>query len=239
MWSRNSPSAQLRREVVKERLVNAIQPLLTSAGFSAVNADVSYRSVAQRVDVLSFEFFPTEKLAKWGLPRNSFSLEAGCFFKFLPPIFGSVDGSEPRHLRPAMCHVRLSPSRTLWQLRARHSPNVWAVHEAGKNLDRCVGDAVKVVESKVIPWFLRFDELRELERTLISDDEDMQRGWGFGAKASPVRALLLGLVAAKLGHADVARPNLLLASRSPGLNELAGNDRPLNAALSALSALSR
>lgn len=224
------------RTVVDEGLKTKLQPLLSDAGFGLFRGGAARRVVGERVDVLGIESFSRNKLLEWGLPANSFSLEAGCFFSFLQPLFGREVVQEK--ITPQMCHVRVTPGRQVWQWRARHSPNVWAVDDEGKNLERCLDDAADVIKKSVLPWFSRFGDLNSLERVLLEEPEEMRRWWGFGAKGSPVRSLLTGLVAARLGHAEIARVHLRRALESPGLNDLAGSDAPLRAASEALKQLS-
>lgn len=226
----------LQREVVRARLQQGLQPLLTARAFSGFQNDVSTRATPTRTDVVAVQFFPKGKLAKWGLPSNSFSVAVGSQFSFLPAVFGKEAG-QSKQPNPALCHVRLTPSRGIWQLRGRRHPNIWVVDENGKNLEKCAEDAARVLSTAVLPWFSRFDDLQELERTLLEDEEQFDKAWGFGRKGSPLRKLLLGLVAAQLKHFDIARDNLNQAVEHHGLVELAGSDEPLHMARKVLAAI--
>lgn len=208
----------LARRDVQEKLRQVLWPVLESVGFG-IRGDVATRQLGERTDALAVQFFPPSKLASWGLPINSFSLEAGCFFSYLPRMDG-LGEQEP--IDPLACHVRLTPHRTMWQFRARQSPNIWAVDERGRNLGKCAQDATRVARDVVVPWFSTFDNIDRLKRLLLQEAEDFQKGWGFGRLGSPVRCLLGGLVAAKAGDKAVARDYLLRALASPALAEPEG-----------------
>lgn len=227
-----SGSRSIGRAVVEEGLKARLQPLLSAGGFGLFEGRVANRVVGERTDVLGLEFFSRSKLSAWGLPPNSFSLEAGCFFTFIPSVFGG-EVAQGR-ISPQMCHIRVTPGRQMWQWRARRSPNVWAVDDEGKNLEKCLDDAADITRRSILPWFSQFDDLGNFERVLLEESEEMRSGWGFGAKGSPVRALLTGLVATRLGHSEIARAHLMQALESQGLNDLAGSDGPLRAAREAL-----
>lgn len=208
----------LARRDVQDRLRQVLWPMLESVGFG-IKGDVATRQLGERTDALAVQFFPANKLATWGLPMNSFSLEAGCFFSYLPRMDG-LAAQEP--IDPLACHVRLTPHRRMWQFRARKSPNIWAVDERGRNLDRCAQDATRVAMDIVVPWFSTFDDIDRLKRLLLDEPEDFQKAWGFGRLGSPVRCVLGGLVAAKTGDKAVARDYLQRALASPALAEPEG-----------------
>lgn len=129
------------RKDVQERLRQELTPLLEAAGFGKFRGPVATRAVGDRTDAFGIQFFPRTKLSNWGLPLNSFSLEAGCFFSYFPRLDGADEGAP---VDPLACHLRMTPRRRIWQFAARGSPNVWAVDERGRSLEKCVRDAVGV-----------------------------------------------------------------------------------------------
>ena len=88
------------------------------------------------------------------------------------------------------CHFRKSLLKTLNQNELTANL-IWYIDPEGKYLDPVLMDAKAQLLNEGFPWFLRFDSMDEVLRTLLEDNEGgSTKGgtWGFGVNPSPSRS---------------------------------------------------
>jgi len=202
------PGPVIETKVAKQEIRAAIFPLLKGCGFDTAKGFIAWRHNPNRIDVVQLEFFTPLHHRKWGTTPASFAVELGCYFTFVPPF---LDISGPPKIQDGLmlpvatrCPIRRSPNKTLRQRETR-IPNIWYVDRQGAYLKPICQAVQDLLTTDLLPWFDRFQDTRELLRTLLNDDEDASTGgWGFGAKGSWARWYLIGFTAIELGERELA-----------------------------------
>lgn len=220
------------KKTVEKALKEALWPLLKQHGFQTFKGRTAWRHTEKRIDVVEIQFFPKEKADQWGITPYSFALPVGCFFTFVPySLSASRVKTNGEILLPLehQCGIRRAPNKTLKQ-RESKIPNIWYIDPKGKYLNAAVEDAKSLFDKEILLWFERFNDLKEVLRILLEDEEDMNNsGWGFGANHSPARYYFSGFVALELGEWSLAKKLLQQALGTsfltPGIMKCMQSDR--------------
>ena len=81
-------------------------------------------------------------------------------------------------------------------------------------MDIVVADAKKAIVETGLGWFSRFNNVKEVLRTLLEDSESNESTFGFGSNPSPNRHFMTGFTALAMGKKDLAVERLQLALNS-------------------------
>lgn len=205
-------------KAVNPGIRSEVGPLLGAAGFDRTSARTFWRHHPDRVDVVNFQSFSSYNAGVLGVTTHSFAVNLGCFLRYVPshypdaPGSARLEGDRPQP-REQDCHLR-GRLRRSYPERACPESQVWFIDERGSNLAKALHDVRMVLNRDGLPWFEQFASPRAVYDILAGREEDMDRLWGFGRPASPVRTYLLGYTARQAGLHDAAGANLLLAAGS-------------------------
>jgi len=148
-----------------------------------------------------------------GCTTYSFSLNLGCFFRYIPAQFpvrfknGEVSPEEYQ------CHFRGRLDRTFDQ-RELDRNDIWYIDPNGDYLAKSMDDVLLQIKDRGFAWFDRFIRPEEVKRTLLKDDEQMAETWGFGRNPSPIRSYMMAYTAMRLGDNSLADAKLQEAVQS-------------------------
>jgi hypothetical protein len=195
-------------KVVNREIKKSIWPALKQAGFSRFSQRTAWRHQQDSIDVLDFQSFNSYNAEALGITTFSFCVNLGKYLRYVPPQWDvrMKDGIELPREWECLFRGRLHPTFSA----AASDKTIWSVDRAGKNLSWCIQDVVAQV-STALDWFRRLDDRAEVLRILMEQDEEMQRLWGFGRIASPLRSYSAGYVWLALGNRDLARAELQAA----------------------------
>ena len=193
--------------VVNREIKSAIRPLLQDLGFTKFTARTGWRYSPRKIDVVNFQSFNSYLAGSVGCTTYSFCVRLGCSFDVIPrrARMKRKDGQ----LRPEEyeCHFRLTLQKTIKQSNLKRR-DVWYVDPTGNNLNAVVADAKKAIIENGLTWFTRFDDPKEILRTLLEDSEGNESTHGFGANPSPMRHFLTGFTALAEGQTSLAKEHL-------------------------------
>ncbi len=178
---------------VNKAITRTIKPILKVAGFTRSTARTFWRHNEDRVQVVNFQSFNSYLAEGVGCTTYSFAINLGIFFLCIPQQHvREKDGLLlPEEYR---CHLRRRLLKNITQAELPRR-DTYYVSPDGSNLDLTIDDARAVIEYEGLPWFAHYDDLHEVLRTLLEEDESMNGTWGMGANPSPMRSYLSGYVA--------------------------------------------
>jgi hypothetical protein len=89
-------------------------------------------------------------------------------------------------------------------------PNIWWAGDSADIFDMAVKDVLHVIKEKALPFFSRFEDVEEVLRTFLEDDDNIgsESVWDFGRKESPRRLLYIGFTAIECDKWDLAASRL-------------------------------
>jgi hypothetical protein len=180
---------------------------LESSGFVNRKGNTLWRRTNQKFDILKFDIIPRGRCQKWRVPLGSFGLEPSCLLPFLPRLGHlPTDGLQPDK---GFGQVRLALRRGVAQSMVK-VPNIWWAGDSADIFDMAVKDIHRVIKEKVIPFFSRFEDVEEVLRTFLEDDDNIgcEGVWEFGKKESPSRLLYVGFTAIECDKWDLAVSSL-------------------------------
>ncbi len=157
--------------IVNKEIKSLIRPLLQDAGFSQFTARTAWRYSPGKIDVLNFQSFNSYLADRLDCTTYSFSIRLGCSFDAIPRY--TRVKQKNGYLRPEEyeCHIRFTPQKSIKQANLKRK-DVWYVDPTGTNLAIVVGDARKAILETGLSWFTRFQDQREVLRTLLEDSEE-------------------------------------------------------------------
>ena len=204
--------------VVNKEIKSTIRPLLQDVGFTKFTPRTAWRYSSEKIDVINFQSFNSYLANSIGCTTYSFCVRLGCSFEVIPrrERMKRKDG----HLRPEEyeCHFRLPLQKSIRQSNFKRR-DVWYVDPTGKNLEVVVADAKKAILETGLSWFARFNDPKEVLRTLLEDSEGNESTHGFGANPSPMRHFMTGFTALATGQTSLAKEHLGKALASGCLKE--------------------
>jgi len=182
---------------------------MEASGFDNRKGTTLWRRTNIKYDVLKFDVIPGARCRKWRVPAGSFSLDPSCLFPFLPRI-GSLPSADVYRPEKGYGQIRLSVHRGMRQPSVK-SPNIWWAGDDAKTVELVLKDVLGTLHEKVLPFFGRFENIEELLRTFVQDEDAIghQGVWDFGKMGSPNRLLYIAFAALECGEWDVAISNLL------------------------------
>jgi hypothetical protein len=195
-------SKEINKQIKKE-----IRPLLKQHGFERFTARSSWRYFPDRIEVVNFQSFNWYNAEILHVTTFSFAVNLGIYFLYVPEKFlaSSIKNKDNKLLpEEYSCHFRRRLFKTIEQPEC-NLPDTWYIGPNGEYQDLALQDVKKVILSEAFAWFNRFSDKTEVLRTLLEDDENNgERGWGFGAKGSPNRNYQTGYVALSLSNYELA-----------------------------------
>ena len=210
-------------KVVSAKLRSEVRPFLKEAGFSAFTGRNAWRFHSDRTEVVSYISFNSYNASVIGCTTFSFFVNLGIYFHYIPHNFdrSSFDVSNPKFRPPEhVCHFRRGLSRSFAQSELERR-DIWYIDERGLYLDKAIHDTRIAIARDGMPWFERFSDCEEVLRTLLEDDENMQKLWGFGLNPSPIRHYMTGYVSHHVGQNELAERHLKKAIESGCFNGVA------------------
>lgn len=190
-----------------QEVVRLCREALSAIGFTERKKHTIWRRTNVKFDVIKFDIVPRGRCQKWRVPFGSFGLDPSCLFPFLPRLgHAPSDGWEPNK---GFGQVRLSVYRRISQPRV-NAPNLWWTGDGQIILEKVVRDVLDRIAQDAIPFFSRFDDIHELLRTYLEDEDMMGREgiWELGKKESARRLLYTGFTAIACGTWDLAISSL-------------------------------
>lgn len=194
---------------VNQSIKKHIIPFLKKNGFEIFTSRTAWRHFDKKIDVINFQSFNSYHANVLNCTTYSFSVNLGIFFEDIPfPYDYKV--KEKFGLKCPQeyeCHFRRSLLKDLKQNELKNE-YIWFVDSEGKYLDLAIQDVRDRLTSSALSWFSRFENEKEVIRTLIEDNENNKIAWGFGAKSSPNRSYKTGYIALALGDYKLASAGL-------------------------------
>ena len=193
--------------VVNKEIKSRVRPLLEDVGLSQFTARTAWRYSPGKIDVLTFQSFNSYLADAVGCTTYSFCIRLGCSLDAIPRYTRAK--RKNGYLRPEAheCHLRFTLQKSIKQSNLKRR-DVWYVDPTGNNLAVVIADARKAILETGLNWFTRFQDQKEVLRTLLEDSEAHEGTHGFGANPSPMRHFMTGFSALSLGQISVARKHL-------------------------------
>jgi hypothetical protein len=199
--------ALVESSVVSREIKSVIRPLLQDAGFTQFTTRTAWRYAGERIDVVNFQSFNSFLANSLGCTTYSFCVRLGCSFDAIPRSERVKRKDEFFRPEEYECHFRRPLQKSIQQPNLKRT-DVWYVDPAGKNLDMVIADAKRAILETGLGWFTRFDDTKEVLRTLLEDQESHESTSGFGANPSPIRHFMTGFIAHSMGKYDLARERI-------------------------------
>lgn len=189
-------------KTVNRSIRTSIWPLLKHAGFRATTPRSAWRHESDRINVVNFSSFNSYNADVMGVTTYSFAVNLGTYLLYVPPQWPlkKIKDGVPYPTEPE-CQFRGSLVPSIPQPHTNKC--VWFIDEKGSNLPWAIKDVVNQLPI-ALDWFKCLEDRTEVLRILREEDEDMVKLWGFGRRASPIRAYLTGYVAMSLGENQLA-----------------------------------
>jgi hypothetical protein len=209
-------------KIVSAGIRSEVRPYVKKAGFSKFTGRNSWRFHDDRIEVINFQSFNSYNAGVIGCTTISFSVNLGIYFRYIPDQYArcSNEANEPG-FKPHeyACHFRGTLHRSFAQPELDRR-DIWYIDSNGDYLEKSLHDVRMALGRDAMPWFDRFSDNREVLRTLLEDDEEMQVLWGFGRNPSPVRHYMTGYVARNVDDAKLASFHLAKAIESGCFNSV-------------------
>ena len=167
-----------------------IRPRLKAAGFDRFTARTAWRFRGPAINLVNFQSFNSYIASGVGCTTFSFAVNLGLHYTFLPAFDNATFYGRDNLPREYHCAFRRALRKSLARESFRR-PEIWSVETDGSNLDACIDDAARVLETDAEPWFARLGDVKEALRVVEADDETFEPSapsgtWGFGRKGSPM-----------------------------------------------------
>ena len=193
--------------VVNRPIRALVWPILRDHGFTAFTSRSAWRQHESGVDVVNFQSFNRYLADSVGCSTFSFAVNLGISLACVPD-----DGPPPTRAGVACpeeyaCHIRRRLHSTLSTL--PRYPDIWLVNEDQAECEATVqATALELVET-ALPWFDAFRDPRAVYALLLDEREPPDALTQLpGAPGSPIRNIVSGYVALKLGQEEQAASHL-------------------------------
>lgn len=202
-------------KIVSAGIRSEVRPYVKEAGFSKFTGRNSWRFHDDRVEVINFQSFNSYNAGVIGCTTFSFSVNLGVYFRYIPGLYTPAREANEPGFKPHeyVCHFRGALHRSFAQPELDRR-DIWYIDRNGDYLKKALHDVRMALGRDALPWFDRFSNDREVLRTLLEDDVEMQVLWGFGRNPSPIRHYMTGYVARHVGDTKLAGFHLAKAIES-------------------------
>lgn len=196
-------------KMVNRVIKQHIFPLLKSNGFEVFTQRTAWRYGANKIETVNFQSFNSYLAGSLGCTTFSFAVNLGIYFKDIPNQFGHTIKERAGYLCPQEyeCHFRKSLLKKLEQIEFSRK-NVWFIDPEGAYLELALNDVKQELVSAGLAWFERYEDMTEVLRTLLEDNEETFGTHGFGRKPSPIRSYQTGYIALSIGNYKLAEKAL-------------------------------
>ena len=200
-------SAAVRKNAAS--IVDLIHDHLKFDGFLHRKGKTLWRVSNRKFDVVKFTLLPAAVQLKWNEPPGSFLVDVSCLFPFLPQSGHTADDTPPLRPEQGFGQIRLRMDRGIRQ-REIKAPNIWWAGFDEQAIEAVSKDILTAIADHALPFFSRFEDVEELLRTFVEDEQSMEAGgvWGFGRKESPIGLLYTGFTALECEKWDLAITSL-------------------------------
>ena len=183
----------------------SIIPLLKENEFSVFTSRSAWRYRENTINVINFQSFNSYLASIVECTTFSFAVNLGVYIRCIPWIQSSQTNERSNQPRPEeyACHIRRRLRKSVIQPK-KIPQDIWRIDENGDNLEEMIADARSAIESEAFAWFERFEDLDEVLRTVINDEEDMNGTTGFGRPDCFVRKHIIGYVSLEKGNYRLA-----------------------------------
>lgn len=198
--------------MVNKAIKHFIVPFLKENGFEIFTPRSAWRYRTNKIDVVNFQSFNSFLAGSLGCTSFSFGVNLGIFFKDIPLLY-STPKERSGYPCPEEyeCHFRRTLLKKLEQTEFSRD-DIWYIDSEGDYLELALNDVKNELVSCGLPWFERFNDMNEVLRTLLEDDEEIGRKingtFGFGRNPSPIRSYQTGYIALSIGNYDLAEKAL-------------------------------
>lgn len=213
---------------VSSAIKNEVFSLLKTHGFTEFTSRSAWRFTDDRIELINFQSFNAYNAEVLGVTTYSFTVNLGVYLLCIPEQYPLKRKREKVVPEEYHCHFRGRLTRSFGQSEIERR-DIWYIDPEGNYLARALEDLTEVIPSVAVPWFAFLRSDQAVLNTLLHEQEDMSRLWGFGNFDSPVRNLFTGFVALHAGERDLAREKLVAASHYEGYRRLTAD--PLGALL--------
>lgn len=191
---------------LRKRITRLIQLFLKEVDFDSFQGTTAWRHTPGRIEIVHIKFIRPCDTTIIGCTTASFSLEQGLFFESFPN--NQVMKFSQWLPEPYGASMRNFHRRTIAQPALKRR-DIWLVEQDGSNLEECVADAIKILQLKAEPWFVRFRNDSEVINTLLNeldqvDEIGLLQSWNGGLNC-PHRNHLVAYVALGAGELEIAR----------------------------------
>jgi hypothetical protein len=189
-------------------IVDICEQKLEDSGFIHRAKTTLWRRTNSKFDILKINIVPKRICEKWQVPNGSISLDPSCLFPFLPRL-GHVRTNKAVRPEDGFGQLRLAVNKGISQ-RTVKAPNIWWAGDDAHVFELVVKDVLGKITDTALPFFRRFEDLGELMRTLLEDEDAVgtEGVWEFGKKGSPSRLLYTAFAAIECGEWELAAASL-------------------------------
>jgi hypothetical protein len=199
---------------VSKAIKAVIWPALQEIGFARASTRTAWREHPDRVDVINLGSMGSPAAAKGNVTTFSFSVFAGCYFRYIPG--GDERVVERRtgavNPEPSSCHARIFLKRGYFDF--MEAPTLWRIDAQGRKLPKAIDDARRVIVGDGQRWLGQFSTPRAVYDMLASNRKFDQETFLYGTAGSPAHRYLLGYTALAAGLREQACTQLLGAADS-------------------------
>jgi hypothetical protein len=202
-------------KIVNKEIKKSVWPQLRDFGFNHFSQPSAWRHHADRIDVLNFQSFNSYNAEVTGCTTYSFSVNLGCYLKYIPPSFEPTRIKSKNELllpQEFNCHFRACLVKGFAQPEITQA-DIWYIDAEGTYIESAIFDVSRQLESKAIPWFDLLSDRDVVLDVLLKRSQSMTELWGFGNNSSPIRHYYTGYAALSTGRFTLANHlELALAS---------------------------
>lgn len=169
--SRAERAPAIGRNVLRQRAVNVLQPLLKAHGFGRFEGNSARRRGAEWIDVVNLRFDRDRDTHGYAL-----IVEAGRHFSFVDDALSfSAVASRDGQPWPTLveCHVRKRLFRRRRQPGNRNR-NFWNIGPNGEWLDEALKDIAGLMDEEILPWLAWLDDLAQLFELAMANACDLE-----------------------------------------------------------------
>jgi Domain of unknown function (DUF4304) len=210
---------------VNRSIHTAIRPFLKELGFRAFTERTGWRYHGDRIDIVNFQSFNSYNAGVMNVTTFSFSVNLGCFLRYIPNHYPSAPESkllalDPPRPKEYQCHMRRRLVRGYPDKRTSDI-GIWFIDEQGSNVREALEDVRKAIIETAVKWFDQFSDTAKVIAILQNPNGNGDETHGFGRIGSPIRDYFLGYSALADGNAELARRHLLLAASTESFAPIA------------------
>ncbi len=187
------------QQEMKKQVRRGLAEVLKPEGFNSSSIGYFRRNFEQTVHVINVAYYSSLDAAQYNCSQNSFSIEFGIYYDFIPSLYKPVNDRRP-HIKD--CPLRRNLHKIMTQ---PQFPNrcVWCANADLSNWPSLVADATSAIQI-ALPWFDHWSTLENAYDFISKGQEDMQGTWGMGNTGAPLRRFFKAYLARQLGKSDEA-----------------------------------